>query len=165
MFGGANLSEFIRARSHVNKEQRMSEIKEVTDTLFSSKPYSEITLTTIADQLSCTRANLYKYVTTKEEIFLEICTDKRNDYFAALKSAFPTDCDYSIEVYAEVWAGILNARKSYLDYYDILSSIIETNVTVPKLAEFKRKYYEGASEIIDLLSDNLSISKDDRICM
>lgn len=35
-------------------------------------PYTEIAITTIADKLIWSHANLYKYVTTKEEIFLEI---------------------------------------------------------------------------------------------
>ena len=35
-------------------------------------PYTEIAITTIADKLIWSRANLYKYVTIKEEIFLEI---------------------------------------------------------------------------------------------
>lgn len=35
-------------------------------------PYTEIAITTIADKLIWSRANLYKYVTTKEEIFLEL---------------------------------------------------------------------------------------------
>ena len=155
------MSEFIRARSDVQKNLRMTEIKEATDLLFATKPYQDITLTTIAAQLSWTRANLYKYVTTKEDIFLEICTDKRTVYFDSLKAAFPLNCGYSLEVYAEVWAGILNAHKTYLHYYDILSSIIETNVTVNRLAEFKKKYYESASEISILLSKNLGISVDD----
>lgn len=35
-------------------------------------PYTETAITTITDKLIWSRANLYKYVTTKEEIFLEI---------------------------------------------------------------------------------------------
>ena len=35
-------------------------------------PYTEIAITTITDKLIWSRANLYKYVTTKEEIFLKI---------------------------------------------------------------------------------------------
>ena len=35
-------------------------------------PYTEIAITTIADKLIWSRANLYKYVTIKEDIFLEI---------------------------------------------------------------------------------------------
>lgn len=45
---------------------------EAADSLFAQMPYTETAITTIADKLIWSRANLYKYVTTKEEIFLEI---------------------------------------------------------------------------------------------
>ena len=70
------MSDYIRARSDEHKEERLSQIKEATAELFAIAPYSEITLTTIAEKLCWSRANLYKYVTTKEEIFLEISAEK-----------------------------------------------------------------------------------------
>ena len=59
-----NKSDFIRARSDEHKEERMTQIKEATASLFENEPYAEITLTTIAQKLGWSRANLYKYVTT-----------------------------------------------------------------------------------------------------
>lgn len=154
------MPDFIRARSEEQKQQRMQEIKTAADALFTSQPYQTITLTTIAEQLQCSRAQLYKYVTTKEEIFLELSADKREAYFAALKAAFPAGCEYSNEVFAEVWAGILNGHKSYLRYCDILMTIIETNVTVERLAVFKKNYYESADAVIAQLSESLHLSPD-----
>lgn len=153
--------EFKRARSEEQKEQRMQDIKNAVDTLFTENPYHDITLTTIAERLNLTRANLYQYVSTKEEIFLELCADKRDVYYDALKSAFPPDCGYSIEVFAEVWAGIVNAHKDFLHYSDILSTIVETNVSVDRLAAFKKRYYEKAYEVTDLLASHLELSKED----
>ncbi len=155
------MADFIRARNSKQKEERMNEVKAATDELFSTAPYHEITLTTIAKQLSWTRANLYKYVTTKEEIFLELCKDKMSLYFDAFLSAFPLECDYSADVFAQVWTGILNAHKDYLLYSDILCTIVETNVTVERLMEFKRSYYEGAAEISERLHQTLKISAKD----
>lgn len=155
------MSEFIRARSAEQKELRMTQIKEAADALFTSRPYHEITLTTIAGQLSCTRANLYKYVSSKEEIFLDLCADKMAAYFGALKAAFPIGCGYPLEVYAQVWTGILAAHQDYLHYVDILSTILETNVTVDRLAVFKRGYYAQAQELNRMLHENLGLSEED----
>ena len=66
------MNDFIRARTDGQKEIRMKEIKDAADSLFAKMPFSDITLTVIAENLGWSRANLYKYVTTKEEIFLEI---------------------------------------------------------------------------------------------
>ena len=83
------MAEYIRARSDEHKEERMTQIKDATATLFESAPYAEITLTTIAEKLGWSRANLYKYVTTKEEIILEIAADKMEAYYVSLISAMP----------------------------------------------------------------------------
>ena len=81
--------DFIRARSSEQKSQRMADIKRATAQLYRDFPYHEITLTTIAERLGWSRASLYKYVTTKEEIFLELSADARNAYFEDQLSAFP----------------------------------------------------------------------------
>lgn len=154
------MTEFTRARSKEQKEIRMQEIKDAVDKLFAEKPYHEITLTTIAKELKWTRVNLYQYVSTKEEIFLELCTDKRDAYYDALKAALPPGCGYSLDVLAQVWAGILNAHRDHLHYCDILSSIVETHVSVERLAKFKKRYYEKAYEICDLLSSHLGTSRE-----
>lgn len=154
------MAEFIRARSDEQKDQRIQEVKDAVYTLFCEIPYHEITLTTIAKKLDWTRANLYKYFSTKEEIFLELSSDTRDTYYDALKAAIPNGCNYSKEVFAEVWAGILNAHQDHLHYADILSTIVETNVSVERLAAFKRGYYNRAYELCDIISAHFKMDKD-----
>ena len=155
------MPEFKRARNEEQKEQRMQGIKDAVEELFKEKPYHDITFTTIADKLNLTKAHLYQYISTKEEIFLEICADKRDLYYEALKIAIPKNSGYSIEVIAEVWAGILNAHKDHLHYCDILSTIIETNVSVERLAAFKKRYYENAYEVSEQICSQLNLTKED----
>ena len=154
------MADYIRARSDEHKEERLSQIKEATAELFSAFPYSEITLTTIAEKLGWSRANLYKYVTTKEEIFLEICAEKMSAYYGALLSAFPEGNNFTTEVIAEVWAGIVNANQDYMRYVSYLNPVIETNVTVERLAIFKRKYYALANAFRDRLAKMLNTTED-----
>lgn len=152
------MTQFIRARSEEQKEMRMQDIKKVADRLFLSQTYHEITLASIAEHLSWSRANLYKYVTSKEEIFLELCEDKRNAYFEALKAAFPINCAYSMEVIASVWTEILIAHQDYLQYSSILTAILETNVSVEKLANFKKKFHEDFTALTELFACNFRIT-------
>jgi AcrR family transcriptional regulator len=152
------MSDYIRARSDEHKEERMTQIKEATAELFEAAPYSEITLTTIAEKLGWSRANLYKYVTTKEEIILEIAGDKMEAYYGALLAALPEGCNFSTEVIAEVWAGILNANQDYMRYVSYLNPVIETNVTVDRLAVFKKKYYDLANAISGRIAVMLNIT-------
>lgn len=154
------MTDFMRARSSSQKEERMTEIKKAADAQFAEKPYHMITLTTIAEQLSWSRANLYKYVTTKEEIFLELTREKWDTYFTALRSAFPPGCGYSPEVASEVWAGILNADNGHLKYSAILPSIIETNVAIEKLAAFKKFFHQQTDVFTELLHLNFGFSQE-----
>ena len=154
------MSEFIRARSSEQKAQRLEEIKQVAEQQFSQHPYHEITLTTIANDLGWSRANLYKYVTTKEEIFLSIMAEKFQAYADALSAALPEGCGFSADVVTEVWAGIANAHRDYFRYGDILNSIVETNVSVEKLADFKRVYYEGVNKLTPQLVSILEIKEE-----
>lgn len=154
------MADYIRARSEEQKEERLAHIKVATAELFRSKPYQEITLSTIAEKLGWSRANLYKYVTTKEEIFLEIASDKMNSYYSALTNAFSKESVLTLDEIASTWAAIANQHQDYMRYVSYLNPIIETNVTVERLALFKKKYYDKAYELCDNLSRMLSISKE-----
>ncbi len=154
------MSDFIRARSAEQKEQRMAEIKQATLEVFKQTPYPEITLTTIADHLGWSRPGLYKYASTKEEIFLALAQDEMDAYFGALLAAFPAGCALAAPVVAEVWAGIANAHQDYFRLGDLLFSIVETNVSLDRLIEFKRAYYEYRNALSARLAELLGIDAD-----
>ena len=145
------MTDFVRARSEEQKQARMAEIKVAADELFCSVPYQEITLSTIAGKLSWTRANLYKYVTTKEEIYLEICSDKMQSYFDDLFAAFPNEKPFTPNQWAAAWADVLNAHRDYLRYSDILCTIIEVHVTACRLASFKTSYHARRDTFVRLM--------------
>ena len=152
------MAEFIRARSAEQKEQRLNEIKGAVRRQFAERPYHEITLTTIAEELGWSRANLYKYVTTKEEIFLLLTADECSAYFDALLAALPEGCDLAPTTIAEVWAGIAGAHQEYFRLGDLLTTIVETNVTVERLMGFKRRYYDCVAAMRERLPRILDIA-------
>ena len=155
------MTDFVRARSEEQKQARMAEIKAAADELFCSVPYQEITLSTIAGKLSWTRANLYKYVTTKEEIYLEICSDKMQSYFDDLFAAFPDEKPFTPDQWAAAWADVLNAHRDYLRYSDILCTIIEVHVTACRLASFKTSYHAHRDAFVRLMEVRLGLSSHD----
>jgi len=139
-----------RARSPEKKQERFNQIMEVTNDLFLKQSYHDITLTTIAKALNWSRGNLYKYVNTKEEIFLEIYLSKQKEFIDALKEAF--ELKKIDQVYfANKLSQCFDQHRLYLRYHNILSSIIETNVSVEKLADFKIKSYKQREYFFELL--------------
>ncbi len=155
------MSEFQRARSQEQKDERINEIKKAAAKQFQEKSYSDISMTSIASDLGWTRANLYKYIKTKEEIYLLLAEEKREEYINSLLSAIPEKSGYSNETLSEVWAEILKAHPLYIRYSDILITIIETNVSVDKLALFKKNYYESAARVTSRLKSLLKITEED----
>ena len=154
------MAEFVRARSIEQKQLRMNEIMKTTDKLFSERTYHEITLTTIAEALHWSRGNLYKYVTTKEEIFLDLYLEKQNNYFSAIESAFADKDQLSAAAFADLWTRVLVEHLDFLHYYSILTTIIETNVPLERLAEFKKKASAGFEVINQILSKHCQLSMD-----
>lgn len=139
-----------RARSPEKKQERFNQIMEVTNDLFLKHSYHDITLTTIAKALNWSRGNLYKYVNTKEEIFLEIYLSKQKEFIDALKEAF--ELKKIDQVYfANKLSQCFDQHRLYLRYHNILASIIETNVSVEKLADFKIKSYKQREYFFELL--------------
>lgn len=153
------MAEFIRARSDEQKAQRLAQIKLATERQFATHSYHEITLTTIAGELGWSRANLYKYVSTKEEIFLAITMDKRDAYMDDLSKAFGSDKRPTNEEIAHTWASLAAKHQDFFKYNSMLLNIIETNVSVERLMVFKKTYYEKQSILVDKLLPVLGIDE------
>lgn len=154
------MAEFKRARSAEQKCQRMGEIKGAARRQFDARPYHQITLTTIAGELGWSRANLYKYVSTKEEIILLVMADLRDAYTADLVDALGTPCALDASTAARVWAQVAGRHRTYFRYGDLLYTVIETNVTVDKLEQFKRGYYAQLPEVRERLSRGLGVREE-----
>ena len=154
-----NMAEYKRARSDEQKEDWMSQIKKAADELFKTMPYTEINLSNIAEKLDWSRANLYKYVTTKEEIFLEITQDRMAEYLNSLLTVFPEGCKFTPETVAEIWTAQVVSHEDYFRYVSFLLTIIERNVTVERLTVFKKTYYDLAFALQKRLSYALEITE------
>lgn len=155
------MTEFIRARSEEQKEQRMQEIKDAVEALFQEKPYHEINPDHHRRKAVLDKGKLIQICSNKRRNLLELSADKRDVYYDAFKAAFPMGCNYSLEVFAEVWAGILNAHRDHLRYSDILSTIIETNVSIERLGAFKKRYYNRAYEISNIIATHFNLNSED----
>jgi len=143
--------DFERARS---KEQKNIRIKQITDSarkLFETQKYEEITLAGIAKELSFTRANLYKYVATKEEIFLFILIEDISSWIEDLKKRFSGKENISAEEFARTWAEVLDSNREMIKVLSLMYSIIEKNVTVDKLVSFKLEFFREFQKVLDLL--------------
>ena len=153
------MSDYIRARSPEQKHERMEAIMQAADELFQQQPYHQITMGTIAEKLGWSRSNLYKYAATQEEIFLALHGAKNrawlDDLAAALEGA-PVPADE----FARIWAETTARHASFLRYQEIIIAIIESNVTLERLTQFKRDFAEMTKPVMALLARQCGIGDD-----
>ena len=131
---------FIRAKSQENKNIRLQQIMDVTDRLFHEKTYHEITLSVIAKEVGLARGGLYKYVISKEEIFLMIYLQKEKAMIDDIVEQLINE-KITPDLLSEVMSKTIYQHLDFIKYHQILNAIIETNVTIEKLAEFKVKTF------------------------
>ena len=148
--------EFKRARNAKQKDQRINQILEVTEELFLQHNYGEITLAMIANKLDYTRGNLYKYISTKEEIFLKMYAIKQEDWVNEVVNSFPNNKTFSNDYFVDKWSKILSNHQCMLKIHSILGSIIETNVSLEKLAEFKKKVLTDLYKLIPIIQKQIT---------
>ena len=152
------MGDYIRARSPEQKQERMEAIMAAADALFQKRPYHQITMGTIAEQLGWSRSNLYKYAATQEEIFLALHSAKNRawleDLTASLAQAPMPDADF-----ARIWAETTAQHAGFLRYQEIVISIIESNVTLERLTEFKREFAEMLQPMLAILARQCGIDE------
>ena len=153
------MSEFKRARSDEQKQERAEEVKAVTAQLFKERPYHEITMSTIGENLGWTRANVYKYFASKEEVFLSLAQDAMCAYFRDLTKAFSQKKDLSREDVAKKWASIFDKNRDWATYGAILVTIVEENVSLERLKCFKQCYYEELDKLTEAVASNVGVPK------
>lgn len=142
--------KFIRAKSQENKNIRIQQIMDIADCLFRKKTYHEITLSIIAKEMNLARGGLYKYVTSKEEIFLMIYLQKQNAMLQDIVNNL-NNTKITPNVLSKVMSQTIYQHLDFIKYHQILNAIIETNVTIEKLAEFKLKSQEQMTNLFNIL--------------
>jgi len=152
------VSDYIRARSPEQKQERMQAIMDAADKLFAAQPYHQITMGTIAQELGWSRSNLYKYAATQEEIFLALHAAKNQAWLDELAHAL-ADAPLPPKKFAQTWAEVTERHGSFLRYQEILFAIIESNVTLERLTEFKRGYGQMTASIVDILARQCNTTK------
>lgn len=134
---------FQRARSPENKQARIRQICCVTQELVQQSSPEKVTLTAIGKKLSFTRANLYKYFASVEEIYLQILLVELEDWITAVEDNFSAISEEDVSDFspARIWAETLANQSEWLTYMQILYSVIENNVRLEPLVEFKKSFF------------------------
>lgn len=162
---GGNKMDFQRARNEEQKSIRRDQIIEATLKLYEREPLEKITLASIANELNFSRANLYKYVSTKEEIFLWILISDLEKWVKKTSNQFNKYDKLDLKTFCSLWAEQLYQNQRLLKLFSVLISVLRSSVTTNSLEILKKDLLNGFSKlnliikkfIPDLSSDQLRL--------
>lgn len=143
---------FKRARSNEQIQDRIQEIVNAASTIYNAVGYEGLSFTTISEHTNFTRPNIYKYFKTKDEILLIIIKDDFKSFVTSLMKSFKINRLYTLYEISEIWTDKLMEHRRILDMYALLS-LIEKNVSVEALSEFKKEMTTLQLSLINLISE------------
>lgn len=139
--------EFDRVRNDEQRKIRVEQIKNAAIKLFDKVQFHEIDLAKIANETTFTRGNLYKYISSKEEIYLLVTLDEIKDWISDIKKTFRSEMTHEIQDFSHTWAQVLYRHQRLLKLISMLFTMIERNVSLEKLVDFKKQYSIATFEL------------------
>ncbi|MFH2008741.1 MAG: TetR family transcriptional regulator [bacterium] len=134
-----------RATKPEQKEQRRAAILEATAELFEQHGIDGASLNAIATQAGISKANVYRYFESREEIFLHLLLQDYQEWVEGLERALaPLAGSNDAEAVArEVTASYL-AKPRFPALVAVTTSVLERNITVDAVVWFKTRVLELA---------------------
>ncbi len=147
-----------RARTDDKKNERKEAIYKAALSLFKNKGYENVSFNGIASEAGFTKSNMYRYFSSKEEIFLNIFMDLFEDwYLDCTQRLQKLQQNAEVEQFANTWVASYTSHPQFLDLTSILFISLESNSTYEHLLEFKKRsmdlLYQLAIEISKIYPD------------
>ncbi len=128
-----------RARSDEKKHERKEAICSAAMRLFKKRGYEKVTLNGIAAEAGFTKSNLYRYFSSREEIFLSIFSGLFSEWFALWSKRLKRFGENEpVANFAESWVRSFLAIPAFLDLTPVLFISLERNSSYEQLVAFKR---------------------------
>lgn len=140
-----------RARTEEQKKERSQAILKAATKLFLEKHYSEITLNGIAREAGLNKASLYRYYSSREEIFLKIFEEKSRPVFSKLKVVLKETAGSSTKVFTEKWLNVFWDDPDFVKLLRIIPVVMEEHCSVESLIENKVRLYNIMQEVLDAM--------------
>ena len=126
--------EFVRARRPEHKQQRREAILQAARDLATARGVRAITLGDLADAVGLAKSNVVRYFGTREEIFVELCSEEGLRLRDALR---PRLADVTEQTLPGVLAGTLMEHELFCELLSQLTTHLEHNVSYPAAERLK----------------------------
>ncbi len=125
---------FVRARRPEHKQQRREAILQAARDLAIGRGVRAITLGDLADTVGLAKSNVVRYFGTREEIFVELCSEEG---FRLRDALLPKFDDVTEETLPRVLAGTLMEHELFCELLSQLTTHLEHNVSYPAAERLK----------------------------
>ena len=141
-----------RARTPEQKAIRKDEILKAARTLFSELDYEEISLNAIAREAGISKPNVYRYFSTREEIFLVIYAQEQSEFVVALTQRLKKlDPGTAIETLVQIWVATYLEFPVLLNLMPQLAISMERSSSVDQLVAFKHQSFDQLHSLVEVL--------------
>jgi AcrR family transcriptional regulator len=145
-----------RARSDAQKEQRKAALLAAATRMLATRPLDEISLNAIAREANISKANVYRYFESREELLLHLTLDAFDQWRDQLvKGLERSSADDAAERVAEAVVQATVDNPTYARLSAVLSTVLERNVSTEGITRFKRGFMGRTEPLVAAFADAL----------
>ena len=130
---------------------RRNEIILAAEKLYKKIGFKDITIKDIAKETTFTRASIYNYYETKEEIFLDLYTKEYVKWVEELEILLDSKEKLTKKIFIEYVSRSLEKREQLLKLMSMNNYDMEANSRIEFLVEFKKAFINGINIFSKLL--------------
>lgn len=133
-------ASYVRARSAEQKEERRSHLLVTARGLLIQSPaVLDLGINELAREAEMTKSNVYRYFESSEAVLMALLAEEFAGWYAELGAALASRGrpKMAIEHVALIFASTIAARPLLCRLTSILPSILERNVSLERMVEFK----------------------------
>ena len=139
-------SDFRRARRPEQREQRRQMILDAAAAMLAEMTVADISLRELSRRVGLAGSNVLRYFETREAVFLALLDRLGEEWLDQLERDLdansadePIKPIKRIEAIARTWARSLASRPLLCELTSVMSGVLERNVSVDSVREFKRR--------------------------
>ena len=142
-----------RARSDEQKEQRRQTLLEAAARLHAVRPIEEISLNAIAREANMSKAGVYRYFESREELFLELTLESmlrwRTTLLNRLEDAAGSEDE---EKLARALATAIIDTPRFARLASVLATVLERNVSADTVARLKTSFLIEVMPVVEAVA-------------
>lgn len=135
------MTDFKRARSNEQREQRRQDILNAAKALFQEAEFKDIKIADVAHQAGVSKGSVFVYFGSKEELFINLTIQEFgawSDTFTALLPVEPMDTEALLTLLEKSFL----ANSTLIRLLAISNTILEQNISFEQAVSYKAYFHE-----------------------